>query len=128
MQIDQHVAEIGNKIFGRKWRIAIVYSLRDGAKRFSQVKAQLPGCSVKVLSESLQDLEYHRIVIRKQYNTIPVKVTYELAGNVVPYTHLVIAYLEFINFHLYLNNDLYNLPEDVYEIIAANHNGKKESK
>lgn len=128
MQVNQHVTHTGNRIFGRKWRIAIVYALKDGPMRFSQVKTQLPGCSVKVLSESLQDLEYHRIVIRKQYNTIPVKVTYELAGSVVPYLHLMVSYLEFINLHLYLNQDLYNLPEEVYEAIAADHNGKKPSK
>ena len=61
-----------------KWRLAILYALQDGPLRFSELKEQLPGCSVKVLSSVLKDMVYHKLLVRKQYQTIPVKVTYEL--------------------------------------------------
>lgn len=120
MQVDEIVTHYGNRIFGRKWRIVIVYVLRAGPLRFSQIKAQLPSCSVKVLSESLQDLEQNNVVVRKQYNTIPVKVTYELAGHVQPYLEVVTKYLVFVNEHLVHNHELYNLPSETVEILKQN--------
>lgn len=120
MQVNSVVTSYGNKIFGRKWRIVIVYVLRDGPMRFSQIKAQLPDCSVKVLSESLSELEEHHVILRKQYNTIPVKVTYELVDHVYPYVDVVTRYLQFMNLHLYLHRDFYKLtPEMTQEIEAS---------
>lgn len=114
MQMNTLIANVGNKIFGRKWRIMIVFVLKDGPLRFSQIKNSLDGCSVKVLSESLQDLETHRIIVRKQYNTIPVKVTYELEKHVHPHIMVITGYLKFLNKHVYINQDLYKLPEEFY--------------
>lgn len=102
------ITHYGTQIFGKKWRIDIVYVLKDGPTRFSQIKSKLDGCSVKVLSEALQDLGYHRIVLRRQYNTIPVKVTYELAKSVTPYISLVTSYMDFIKAHICANPDLYD--------------------
>jgi DNA-binding Lrp family transcriptional regulator len=76
--ISAYILNLGSHLWGKKWRMVIMYTLRDGPMRFSQIKTHLPGCSVKVLSECLQELEQNKIILRKQYSTIPVKVTYEL--------------------------------------------------
>lgn len=125
MQTNNLIANVGNTIFGRKWRIMIVFVLKDGPLRFSQVKDKLSGCSVKVLSESLQELEQHRIIVRKQYNTIPVKVTYELAHHVVPCIPVITGYLKFLHKHVYLNQDLYKFPPEVLETIERDLAEKK---
>ena len=73
-----NLLNIGSELFGKKWRIVVLYHLLDGPKRFSELKAQIPGCSVKVLSEVLEEMTKNNILERKQYSTIPVKVTYEI--------------------------------------------------
>lgn len=121
MNINTSVSNVGNKIFGKKWRVVIVLVLKDGPLRFSQVKAKLPECSVKVLSESLQELEYHRIVIRKQYSTIPVKVTYELSSHLSGLEQGINFYISFLKIHLHINADLYNLPEDLRKSLKDDY-------
>jgi DNA-binding HxlR family transcriptional regulator len=111
------ITHYGADIFGRKWRVIILHSLKDGPMRFSQIKAGLPDCSVKVLSESLQQLEYHRIILRKQYNTIPVKVTYELSGHVMNYVYLIADYIKFLKGHIYINQDVYEISPEVAEYL-----------
>lgn len=118
MYINHSITQERTKIFGRKWRVEIVYSLRNGPLRFSQIKANLPGCSVKVLSESLQDLEQHRIIIRTQYNTIPVKVTYKLAEHTAPLISAIGIYLAFMKNHIELNKDLYNVPAELGQEVG----------
>jgi len=74
---DDYVFNSVSEIVGKKWRLVVLYILRDcNEMRFSEIRRQLPNCSVKVLSETLKDLESRKMVIRRQYPTIPVKVTY----------------------------------------------------
>lgn len=105
----------GNQIFGKKWRVAIIHALRSGALRFSQIKTLLPGCSVKVLSEALQDMESHGVIKRRQYATIPVKVTYELTDNIKIFTHVIDKYRVMMLVHLYVNKKNYDLPNDLID-------------
>lgn len=72
------VLNIAGDILGGKWRLAIIYKLQDGPLRFSEIKEVVPGCSVKVLSTVLKEMTTNKLLIRKQYQTIPVKVTYEI--------------------------------------------------
>lgn len=58
--------------------MAILYSLQEGPLRFSEIKDCCPGCSVKVLSSVLKELTANKLLVRHQYQTIPVKVTYEI--------------------------------------------------
>ena len=73
-----------NTVFwGRKWRNEILWHLKPGALRFSELKKCMPGCSVKVLSEVLVEMVTNQLIIRTQYEGIPVKVTYEIHPNMV---------------------------------------------
>lgn len=127
MHVNSIVTHYGNKIFGRKWRIVIVYVLKDGPMRFSQIKSFMPDCSVKVLSESLQDLEENHVIVRKQYNTIPVKVTYELNDHVKDYIDVMGRYLEFLHIHLYLHREFYKLPADFIQDLESKLTMKKDT-
>lgn len=64
------------KILGGKWKILILWHLKDEAKRFSELKRQMPEISEKILIQQLRELEKDGIVHRQVYSEIPPKVEY----------------------------------------------------
>lgn len=73
-----YILNMGAELVGKKWRAVVIWYLRDGPVRFSYLKKNMDGISVKVLSEVLDEMEVNQLIIKKQYNTIPVKTTYEI--------------------------------------------------
>lgn len=73
------VLNIAGEVIGGKWRLSILFILQEKPLRFSEIKELMPGCSVKVLSSILKEMSTYNLLIRKQYETIPVRVTYELS-------------------------------------------------
>jgi len=74
---DEYVFNSISVLVGKKWNLLVLYILRDcNEMRFSEIRREMPQCSVKVLSQTLKELESRKLIIRKQYPTIPVKVTY----------------------------------------------------
>ena len=66
------------ELIGRRWTGAIVRALLAGTSRFSDVMAQVPGLSDRLLSERLRELEGAGIVERRVYPETPVRIEYEL--------------------------------------------------
>ena len=66
------------EIIGRRWTGAIVRSLLSGSTRFSQILADIPGLSDRLLSQRLKELESEGIVERCVTPTTPVRVDYRL--------------------------------------------------
>jgi len=66
------------EVIGHKWSTLIVRDLLAGKKRYSELARALTGISPKVLSERLQELEAHRLVIPTVYPTVPPTTDYEL--------------------------------------------------
>ncbi|MBD2355485.1 helix-turn-helix transcriptional regulator [Tolypothrix sp. FACHB-123] len=64
------------KVLGGKWKILILWHLKDESRRFSQLKRLIPDISEKVLSQQLRELEKDGIVTRTVYSDIPPKVEY----------------------------------------------------
>ncbi len=65
-------------IIGGKWKIPILYRLRDGKMRFSELKKTLPGVTQKMLTQQLRELERDGMVDRKVYPQVPPKVEYSI--------------------------------------------------
>ncbi|MDD2798351.1 MAG: helix-turn-helix domain-containing protein [Bacteroidales bacterium] len=65
-------------VIGGRWKSLVFWNLRDGAKRYSELKRILVGINDKMLSQVLKELEISGIVSRKDYSTIPPKVEYSL--------------------------------------------------
>lgn len=65
-------------ILGKRWTGLILYVLRDGPKRFSEIADQIEFVSDKMLSERLKELEAESIVERRLYPEVPVRVEYSL--------------------------------------------------
>ncbi|MGY5851834.1 winged helix-turn-helix transcriptional regulator [Salegentibacter sp. F14] len=70
-------------VLNGKWKLPIIGSLLFGKKRFKELEREIPKITPRMLSKELKDLEVNGIVIRTVYDTIPVKVEYELtkSGN-----------------------------------------------
>lgn len=62
-----------------KWRIPIIIALTYGKKRFVEIQRDIEKISPKMLTKELQALEMHKLVIRKEYETKPGVVEYELS-------------------------------------------------
>lgn len=107
-----------NDLWAKKWRTEIIWVLRNSPQRFSQIKQQLPGCSVKMLSESLQEMEEKELLIRIQYNTIPVKVTYELKQDIIPLIPSLVVYRKFLAGYFLTNREKFNITclEEIREL------------
>lgn len=66
-------------IAGGKWKSSIVCLLADGKqRRYSEIRRVLPGITNTMLSQSLKELEADHILVRLQYNEMPVRVEYRI--------------------------------------------------
>jgi DNA-binding HxlR family transcriptional regulator len=67
------------EIIGGKWKIPIICSLySDGPTRYNGLKRKIKGITNTMLASSLKELESDGIVLRTQYNEMPLRVEYEL--------------------------------------------------
>ena len=73
------VSEILSRI-GDKWSVLVVMSLKDGPRRFSEIRRAIPGVSQRMLTLTLRGLERDGLVSRKVTPTIPPRVDYELTA------------------------------------------------
>ena len=64
---------------GDRWSLLIVDSLLDGARRFNDLQAALPGIAPNILSDRLKRLERERVVSATQYSSRPVRYSYDLS-------------------------------------------------
>src|ERR1700729_2951325 len=71
------VRDVLNRI-GDKWSVQIVAFLRDGPKRFSELRRSIEGISQRMLTLTLRGLERDGLVKRTMFPTIPPRVDYEL--------------------------------------------------
>jgi len=64
---------------GGKWNLIIIKSINTEEIRFGQIKRRIPDISEKVLIDKLKVLVAYDIVIRKNFNEVPPKVSYRLS-------------------------------------------------
>ena len=65
------------QLIGGKWKILIVKELLKKEMRFVELKKNL-GCTAKVLTATLKEMEEDGLVIREKYDVLPPKVEYYL--------------------------------------------------
>lgn len=63
-----------------KWKILILWYLREKPRRFGELNKLLPNTSRGVLTQQLKQLEEDKLVNREVYNEVPPKVVYSLTN------------------------------------------------
>src|SRR5947207_12476167 len=63
---------------GEKWSMLVVMLLRDGPRRFNDIKRNTAGISQQMLTRTLRGLERDGIVTRTIFPTSPPQVEYSL--------------------------------------------------
>jgi DNA-binding HxlR family transcriptional regulator len=66
------------EIIGSKWNLFIIWSLKDGTLRFSELQKRMNYVNSKTITKHLRDLEKNKIVIRSVYPEVPPRVEYTL--------------------------------------------------
>ena len=66
------------RIISGKWKPLVLFFLRDGPKRYGELKRLVQGVSDKVLIQQLKDLEADRVLERTDYKEVPPRVDYAL--------------------------------------------------
>ncbi|MBO9728310.1 MAG: helix-turn-helix transcriptional regulator [Chitinophaga sp.] len=64
---------------GGKWKTVIFYHLKDGCRRYNELRKEMPSVTERTLSLQLKQLEDDGLVSRKVYgDKPPIKVVYDL--------------------------------------------------
>jgi len=63
---------------GGKWKTVVLWYLRKGPRRFSELKRSIPEITEKMLSLQLKKLEKDGVIGRKVYAEVPPRVEYFL--------------------------------------------------
>jgi DNA-binding HxlR family transcriptional regulator len=61
-----------------KWTLVVVSELRQGTRRFNQLRRSMGGVSQKSLTTTLRELERDGFISRTAFATIPPRVDYSL--------------------------------------------------
>ncbi|WP_019003296.1 winged helix-turn-helix transcriptional regulator [Succinimonas amylolytica] len=70
--------ETALRVVGGKYKVVIIYHLRDRALRFSELQKLIPEATAKTLTKQLRELENDFLISRKVYAVIPPKTEYSL--------------------------------------------------
>ena len=94
------------KILAGKWKITIIWLLKNEAKRYSEIKKFLSNISQGSLTKQLRELEEDEIIGRKIYPEVPPRVEYFLTEKGKRLTPILDSMEEFANFYIdeYLKN------------------------
>ena len=91
-------------ILGGKWRIPILWYLKDGGLRYNELKRQLKGITNIMLTRSLRDLEEHGLILRIQHSQIPPHVEYFLTDDSKKLIPALLLIQEWSKEHISLEN------------------------
>lgn len=78
-ECQQSVGHIRDALYvlNGKWKLPLIFTLRESPKRFNEIQKVMDGITPKILAKELKDLELNGFVFRKVYPTTPVTVIYE---------------------------------------------------
>ncbi|WP_310396887.1 helix-turn-helix domain-containing protein [Hymenobacter sp.] len=67
-------------LLGGKWKLLILASLLDGARRYGELRRLMPEITEKMLIQELRELEADGLVARTVHQQVPPRVEYALVG------------------------------------------------
>jgi DNA-binding HxlR family transcriptional regulator len=66
------------RVIGGKWKIIILYALKNGANRFGVLQKTIPNINKQMLTTQLRELEKDKIISRTIFPEIPPRVEYDI--------------------------------------------------
>lgn len=66
------------KVFGGKWKPLLLYFVSVDVNRFGQLQRMMPGCSKRMMTKQLRELEDDGLVHREVFAEVPPRVIYTL--------------------------------------------------
>jgi DNA-binding HxlR family transcriptional regulator len=72
--------EAALEVIGGKWKVLILWALREEARRFGELRRRVPGISEKMLIQHLKEMEADGIVKRRDFKEVPPRVEYALTA------------------------------------------------
>lgn len=82
--------DIAFSVMNGKWKSLIITLIHHGINRPGALQKKLPGITRKVLTRDLKELESHRIVKKKVFAELPLRVEYSLT----PHGRTILPVLE----------------------------------
>lgn len=65
-------------LIGGKWKPVILAHLKEGVRRYGELRRLMPATSEKMLVQQLRELEASGLVRRTAFETVPPQVEYDL--------------------------------------------------
>ena len=73
-------AEMTVHLIGGKWKIIVLWLVRQGPQRSGKIKSRLPGITSAAFSKAVRDLEDFGLLKRISSDTYPPEVSYVLTA------------------------------------------------
>ncbi len=70
--------ELTLDVIGGKWKTMMIYRLKDGTLRSSELQRLMPGVSNKMFTQTARELERDGMLRREVFPVVPPKVEYSL--------------------------------------------------
>lgn len=70
--------ELSLDIIGSKWKMPILWRLKDKPWRYSELKKSIGKITHKMLAQQLRELEEDGLISRKVFASVPPKVEYSI--------------------------------------------------
>jgi DNA-binding HxlR family transcriptional regulator len=74
----QNPVELALHVIGGKWKMPILWRLKDRTWRYNELKRELPRVSHKMLTQQLRELEAHGLITRTVHPVVPPHVDYAI--------------------------------------------------
>ncbi|MVU75833.1 transcriptional regulator [Nocardia sp. ET3-3] len=71
--------EVTVDLIGGKWKPVILAHLKEGVRRYGELRRLMPDTSEKMLIQQLRELEADGLVRRTVFPTVPPQVEYDLS-------------------------------------------------
>jgi DNA-binding HxlR family transcriptional regulator len=63
-------------VIGGRWKPLILFHLRDGKRRFNELRRLMPGVTQRMLTQHLRELEADGVIARTIHPVVPPHVDY----------------------------------------------------
>lgn len=72
----QSPIEVALEVIGGKYKPVILYELRNGPQRYSELRRSVKNATQKMLTQHLRELEHDGLVERRVFPQVPPRVQY----------------------------------------------------